>query len=98
MNEDADKPALILVVEDNPANQMLIEAVLPGAGYSIAIVGSAPEALDSIGDRRLDLILMDIQLPGMDDLSLTRRLKADPGTASIRLWLSPLTRWQAITN
>jgi CheY-like chemotaxis protein len=83
MNEDADKPALILVVEDNPANQMLIEAVLTGAGYAIAMVGSAPEALDSIGDRRPDLILMDIQLPGMDGLSLTRRLKADPGTASI---------------
>ena len=83
MNDEADKPALILVVEDNPANQMLIEAVLTGAGYTTAVVGSAPEALESIGDRRPDLILMDIQLPGMDGLSLTRRLKADPGTASI---------------
>jgi CheY-like chemotaxis protein len=83
MNDEADKPALILVVEDNPANQMLIEAVLTGAGYITAVVGSAPEALESIGDRRPDLILMDIQLPGMDGLSLTRRLKADPGTASI---------------
>ena len=83
MNDEADKPAQILVVEDNPANQMLIEAVLTGAGYSIVVVGSAPEALDSIEDRRPDLILMDIQLPGMDGLSLTRQLKADPGTASI---------------
>jgi CheY-like chemotaxis protein len=83
MNQESDKPALILVVEDNPANQMLIEAVLRRAGYSITVVGSAAEALDSIENRRPDLILMDVQLPGMDGLSLTRQLKADPGTAAI---------------
>ncbi len=74
---------VILVVEDNPASQMLVEAVLQGYGYSLRFAASAPEALASIELERPDLILMDIQLPGQDGLSLTRRLKADPAHSSI---------------
>jgi CheY-like chemotaxis protein len=75
--------AVILLVEDNPANQMLIEAVLQDRGYVINLAGSADEALASIQAMRPDLILMDIQLPGEDGLSLTRRLKADSTLTSI---------------
>jgi CheY-like chemotaxis protein len=83
MNTEPRQNAEILVVEDNPANQMLIEAVLQGSGYAIKLASSAAEALESIEHRRPDLILMDIELPGQDGLSLTRKLKADPRTASI---------------
>jgi CheY-like chemotaxis protein len=75
--------AHILVVEDIPTNQMLIEAVLQANGYTVTVVGTADEALASIEGSRPDLILMDIQLPGQDGLSLTRLLKADPKFASI---------------
>jgi two-component system cell cycle response regulator DivK len=75
--------ALILVVEDNLANQMLAEAILQSHGYRVNLAASAPEALASIELERPDLILMDIQLPGQDGLSLTRQLKADPARASI---------------
>ncbi len=68
----------ILVVEDNPANQLLIQFTLESSGYQVKVAGSAREALASIERRRPDLILMDIQLPGQDGLSLTRQLKADP--------------------
>ena len=74
---------LILVVEDNEANQMLVSAVLELEGYEVRIAGSAPEALEQMSDRVPDLILMDIQLPGQDGLSFTRQLKADAATAAI---------------
>jgi CheY-like chemotaxis protein len=74
---------LILVVEDNEANQLLFSAVLQRDGYEVLIAGSAPEAQDQIRDRRPDLILMDIQLPGQDGLSFTKQLKADPSTSTI---------------
>lgn len=75
--------ALILLVEDNEANQLLARAVLEMEGFDVEVAGSATEAQDSIRDRPPDLILMDVQLPGEDGLSLTRKLKADAGTSSI---------------
>jgi CheY-like chemotaxis protein len=83
MTSDAGSPTTILVVEDNPANQLLVEVILQGHGYLVRIAASAPEALVTLGLERPDLILMDIQLPGQDGLSLTRQLKADPAYASI---------------
>jgi CheY-like chemotaxis protein len=74
---------LILVVEDNEANQMLVRAVLELEGYRVVLAGSAPEALEQLNRSSPDLILMDVQLPGEDGLSLTRRLKGDPATAGI---------------
>jgi two-component system cell cycle response regulator DivK len=85
VSSQAVRPAVILVVEDNSANQLLVEAILLGRGFLVHFASSAPEALTSIADDRPDLILMDIQLPGQDGLSLTRQLKADPATASIRI-------------
>jgi CheY-like chemotaxis protein len=83
MSSEPGRPAVILVVEDNPANQMLAEAVLQGHGYFVRLAASATEALASLELERPDLILMDVQLPGQDGLSLTRQLKADPALASI---------------
>jgi CheY-like chemotaxis protein len=77
------EPHLILVVEDNEANQLLVRAVLELEGFSVEIAGSAPEAVERLQASTPDLILMDIQLPGQDGLSLTRQLKDDPTTADI---------------
>ena len=76
---------LILVVEDNEANQMLVSAVLQRDGYEVRIAGSAPEARTELAGCRPALILMDVQLPGQDGLSFARELKAVPETAAIPL-------------
>jgi len=75
--------AVILIVEDNEANQLLASAVLEREGYKVEVASSSGEALDRLKRRAPDLILMDVQLPGIDGLSLTRLLKADERTASI---------------
>ncbi|HEY3194063.1 MAG TPA: response regulator [Candidatus Dormibacteraeota bacterium] len=77
------RTSLILVVEDNEANQMLASSVLEREGYEVQLAGTCDEALDRLNAQAPDLILMDIQLPGRDGLDLTRQLKADPATASI---------------
>ena len=73
----------ILVVEDSEANLVLAQSVLEREGFLVDGAGSAEDARDVIRDKPPDLILMDIQLPGMDGLDFTRELKADPSTASI---------------
>lgn len=75
--------ALILVVEDNEANQLLVRAVLEREGYKVDVAGTPEEVLNRVSERVPDLILMDIQLPGQDGLSLTRHLKASAPTAAI---------------
>jgi CheY-like chemotaxis protein len=75
--------AVILIVEDNEANQLLASAVLEREGYRVEVASSSDEALDRLKSKAPDLILMDVQLPGIDGLSLTRLLKADERTASI---------------
>ena len=74
---------LILIVEDNEANQLLTRSVLELEGYAVEVAGSANEAFEALRGRTPDLILMDVQLPGEDGLSTTKRLKADPATAPI---------------
>jgi CheY-like chemotaxis protein len=75
--------SLVLVVEDNEANQLLARSVLEREGYMVEVAGAADEALQKLAQQLPNLILMDVQLPGQDGLSLTRELKADPATADI---------------
>jgi len=77
------EPARILVVDDNPANLKLAAHVLESDGYLVNQASSAEAALEQIHERAPDLILMDIELPGMDGLALTRILKADLATQGI---------------
>jgi CheY-like chemotaxis protein len=72
---DADP---ILVVDDNVPNMKLLVAVLEGRGYPVRTALDAAEALAAIREARPRLILMDLDLPGMSGLELTRRLKEDP--------------------
>jgi CheY-like chemotaxis protein len=75
--------ATILIVEDNEANRLLASAVLERDGFSVEMAGNSQEALEMLLEQKPDLILMDVQLPGVDGLSLTRRLKQDERTAAI---------------
>lgn len=73
----------VLVVEDNAINLELITDILEGEGYRVATAVCGQEALDSVRAEKPALVLMDVQLPGMDGLTVTRLLKADPGTRDI---------------
>ena len=78
-------PSRILVVDDNEAGRMLACAVLQIEGFQVDSAGSAQEVLERLSVAHPDLILMDVQLPGLDGLSLTRQLRADPATAAITI-------------
>ena len=73
----------ILVVEDNPAQLKLLSALLEDAGYPVRGAPDANEALAILRSYRPRLILMDIQLPGIDGLTLTRMLKSNPSLRDI---------------
>ena len=75
----------ILIVDDNPVNLKLIRVLLAGEGYDVHTAGDADEALRFLKNLSPQLILMDVQLPGIDGLELTRRLKADPATRDIKI-------------
>jgi CheY-like chemotaxis protein len=75
--------ASILIVDDNPANIKLISFLLSSRGYQVRTAMSAVEALQIVSEGAPQLILMDIQLPGMDGLTLTRQLRSEPKTADI---------------
>jgi two-component system cell cycle response regulator DivK len=73
----------ILVVEDNAANMKLAVFLLQNAGYSVLSAPDAEIGLTLARQEHPDLILMDIQLPGMDGLAATALLKQDEATSSI---------------
>jgi CheY-like chemotaxis protein len=75
----------ILVVDDNPRNLKLAFDVLEDAGYEVIEAVDAEEAQSMIDRNLPDLILMDIALPGMDGLTLTRKIKANERTKHIRI-------------
>jgi two-component system cell cycle response regulator DivK len=75
--------AAILIVEDNPANLKLARLVLERAGHRVLAASDAQEGLATARDAKPDLILMDVQLPDMDGLTATARLKSDPETSAI---------------
>ena len=71
----------ILVIEDNPSSMELSTLVLRGQGFKVDTATDGQEGLQMAKAHPYDLILMDIQLPGIDGLTVTRLLKADPRTA-----------------
>lgn len=73
----------ILVVDDNAINLQLLVILLRTRGYEVRTAGHADELRTSLAAGLPRLILMDLQLPGVDGLTLTRELKAKPATAHI---------------
>jgi len=78
-------PPLVLVVEDNEVNQLLTASVLEREGFAVDLARTSTEAMELLRIRTPDIILMDVQLPGMDGLAFTRKLKADLATAGITI-------------
>ena len=77
--------ARVLIVDDNATNLKLVAYLVRANGYEVDTAGDAEAALAAIAANRPDVILMDLQLPGIDGLELTRRLKADPATKDISI-------------
>lgn len=75
--------ATILIIEDNRANMKLASLLVRNAGHTVLCAVDAESGLTLARTERPDLILMDIQLPGMDGLAATALLKRDPATAAI---------------
>lgn len=73
----------VLIVEDNAANMKLVTFLLESAGHTVLTATNAEAGLKLAGAEHPNLILMDIQLPGMDGLEAVLMLKADANTCSI---------------
>jgi CheY-like chemotaxis protein len=72
-------PARILVAEDLPMNQMVIDGYLRGAGHDVAFAANGAEAVASLGADTFDLVLMDVEMPEMDGIAATRAIRASSG-------------------
>ena len=75
--------SLILIVEDNEKNLKLVRDVLQVKGFNTIEAGTAEEGIQLAASRKPDLILMDIQLPGMNGIDALKHLRADTATATI---------------
>jgi two-component system cell cycle response regulator DivK len=74
---------LILIVEDNDKNLKLVRDILQVKGYATIEAGNAEDGIVLARERKPDLVLMDIQLPGMSGIDAIGVLRADPATAAI---------------
>ncbi len=76
-------PALVLVVEDHPRNLKLVCHLLDYAGYRTVGAATAEDGIELARSHRPDLVLMDVQLPGIDGVEALARLRAEPGAGDV---------------
>jgi len=81
MTEASDSGTRVLVVDDQPANVRLLEALLSPRGYQVLTASSGAEALQVVETSQVDLVLLDIVMPGMDGYEACRRIREHPDTA-----------------
>ncbi len=89
-------PSHVLLVEDDPRMSELLGALLQEDQITLWSAGNAPAALQRIGESAVDLILLDLGLPGMNGFELLRQLKAAPSTESIPVIV--LTAWNSTSD
>jgi PAS domain S-box-containing protein len=73
----------ILVVDDHPANRLALQAVLAPLGHRIVQASSGQEALDHVVEDHFALVLLDVQMPGLDGLETASRIQADPRSTGV---------------
>jgi class 3 adenylate cyclase len=78
---ESRRAATVLVVDDQPANIRLLDAVLTSRGYDVVAAESGEEALKRINESPVDLVLLDIRMPGMDGYEVCRRIREQRDTA-----------------
>jgi signal transduction histidine kinase/DNA-binding response OmpR family regulator/HPt (histidine-containing phosphotransfer) domain-containing protein len=81
-----DHPLRILVAEDNPVNQKVVRLMLAQVGYTADFASDGHEAIDALRRQQYDLVLMDVQMPGVDGIEVTRYLRRSlPAAAQPRI-------------
>jgi two-component system, cell cycle response regulator len=73
----------ILVVDDEPLNRRLLEAMLLGEGFDMVEAADGPRALAALADRSIDLVLLDVMMPGMSGFDVCQRIRGELGLASL---------------
>jgi DNA-binding response OmpR family regulator len=74
---------VVLVVDDDQDNTIIASTVLREHGFDVRVAHDGPSALRSLEERRPDLVLLDIMMPGMDGFEVLRRMRADPRSANV---------------
>lgn len=77
----------ILVVDDSPMNVDLLKVILHSNGYIVATADNGTDALKILSEQKIDLVLLDVMMPGMDGFEVTRRIRGDENTKNVPIIL-----------
>jgi CheY-like chemotaxis protein len=84
VSADSAEDVTVLVVDDQPPNLRLMDAVLSPRGYKVIAVESGQKALTALKESPIDVVLLDIVMPGMDGHEVCRQIRADEATHSFQ--------------
>ena len=87
MLPSADMTFEVLLVEDEPAIRELVRSLLTAEGVSVTVAVNGAEGLRIARSRRFDLVLLDVQLPQLDGVSVCRMLRVDPASAKVPVYM-----------